>query len=162
MSLRRTLGLLSAALGGALLPAFSGCGGGGEIKLCGEIPQDGCPIGRGGTCADLVCAALYDCVDGKWTRIKQCPPLSDGGPGSDGGDGGVDAACMPVMLNHQDEATGCTPDLQEPDCPVIAAETCAALACQSGCMDFFLCTADGGWKEEAYCDDQGNLVVVTP
>ncbi len=162
MSLRLALGLLPAALGAVLLSAFSGCSGGGEIKLCGEIPQDGCPIGRGGTCEDPVCAALYDCVDGRWTQAEKCPALGgDGGPGSDGGDAGLDAACMPVMLSHEGETTGCAPDLQEPDCPVVAAETCAHLACLSGCMDFFLCTANG-WKDEAYCDEQGNLVVVKP
>jgi hypothetical protein len=161
VSLRLARCLLPAALGGLFFPAFSACSED-TLKLCGEIPQDGCPIGRGGTCADVVCGALYDCIDGLWTQVKRCPaPAGDGGPGSDGGGGGLDAACTPVMINHQDETAGCTPDLQDPDCPAAAAETCAAAACLTGCIDFFLCTKDG-WREAAYCDDQGDLVVVPP
>jgi hypothetical protein len=61
------------------------------------------------------------------------------------------------VLDHTGEKSGCKPDLQEPDCPVAAAETCAGASCLTGCVDFFLCTADG-WVTRAYCDESGELI----
>ena len=143
---------LAAALGAAV--ALAGCGSlSDNIKLCGEIPADGCPAGRGGSCDDKVCAALYDCVDGSWTVTKTCGPIGEGGAG--GADAGADAACG-VKIDDTGETVGCEPDLQTPDCPAAAAESCAA--CQSDCVDFFLCT-EQGWLAVAYCDDQGQIIV---
>jgi hypothetical protein len=133
------------------------CGGGDELLLCGQIPPDGCPIGRGGTCEDVVCAALYDCVEGSWTLAETCVRGGgEGGGGAGAGQGGGE--CAPVSLDHTGEAMGCTPDLQSPDCPVAAAETCAASACLTECDAFFLCT-DDGWALAAFCDREGALVV---
>lgn len=131
---------------------------------CGEIPANGCPVGRGGTCDDPTCAALFDCVDGKWTTVKQCP-LPDGGPDmSDGGDAGQGGGgvCTPTGIDTSHQGIDCMPDLEEPDCPVEAAEPCQETACLTGCVDFFLCQKlDGGvaWIDVAYCDDSGQLVV---
>lgn len=149
--------------GGALFCAFAGigslgaCGAPADIKLCGQIPPDGCPLGRGGTCDDPLCAALYDCVDGVWTRKEIC---AFGGAGGAGGGGGFGAGgCPLIVIDHTGEADGCTPDLQSPDCPASAAEVCASSACLTDCVDFFLCT-QGGWIDVAHCDPDGNLMIV--
>ena len=145
----------------AAASAWTACGSlSDEVKLCGEIPPDGCPIGRGGTCDDATCAGLYDCVDGAW-RLEQTCPGGGGGAGASSGAAGADAGpdgCASVRIDHTGETTGCEPDLQSPDCPVVAAETCAASACLTDCVDFFLCTARG-WVAVAYCDEEGQLVV---
>jgi hypothetical protein len=143
----------------AALPGLA-CGSSGDVKLCGQIPEDGCPIGRGGTCEDALCAALYDCVDGAWTQVTACSGFSGaGGSGGAGGGAGGASGCTPVMLDKSEETTGCEPDLQTPDCPAVAAETCAETACLSDCLEFFLCTKDG-WRDVAYCDPDGVFVIV--
>jgi hypothetical protein len=149
--------LLAAA---ALAPAFAGCGSPGELKLCGQIPLDGCPIGRGGTCDDALCAALYDCVEGAWTPVESCSGFSGGagGAGGAGGGGGV-GGCEPFSFDKTGETTGCEPDLQSPDCPASAAEICAASACLTECIDFYLCMKDG-WVDVAYCDEEGHLIIL--
>lgn len=148
--------VLSFMLAGACALGPSGCGALPEPLLCGEIPDGGCPSGRGGTCDDAACARLYDCVDGAWTVVARCdPPPSEG---TDAGAGEPDAACTPVRIDRAGEAAGCKPAVQHPDCPVEAAEACAEVACSTGCVDFFLCTSDG-WTGVAYCTEQGQLVV---
>ena len=138
----------------AIGAGFAGCGSlTDDLKLCGEIPAGGCPVGRGGSCEDKACAALYDCLDGSWVTTTTCEREDAGGAG--GGDAGSDAPCG-VAIDRTGEAAGCVPDLQTPDCPAAAAESCAA--CQTDCVDFFLCTNDG-WITVAYCDDRGQIVV---
>src|SRR5438067_1179834 len=97
-------GVLTISLSTCLQSAalwIAGCPELPPVQLCGEIPAGGCPIGRGGTCDDVTCNGLYDCVDGAWTLAKACP--GDGGPGDggpiDGGDGGPDGdgGCTPSM-----------------------------------------------------------------
>ena len=145
-----------AALAGAALPT-GGCGDSPTVQRCGEIPAGGCPIGRGGTCDDAECAGLYDCVDGNWTQKVVC---SSGDGGSGGGDAGPDVKCTPVTIPHPGEMSGCKPDLQNPDCPVAAAEAaCRESVCLTGCLDFFLCTKDG-WTLAASCDEEGELTIV--
>ncbi|MCC6556225.1 MAG: hypothetical protein IT372_24970 [Polyangiaceae bacterium] len=142
------------------LAAPAGCGAGHGPLTCGQIPEGGCPIGRGGTCDDAVCAGLYDCVEGAWTLVTRCEQGGGGGAGGQaaGAGGGGAGGCEEVSIDHAGEITGCAPDLQSPDCPAAAAETCASTACLTGCLDFFLCTAEG-WTEVAYCADDGQLVV---
>lgn len=144
----------------ALAFAFGGCGSSPGLLLCGEIPVGGCPIGRGGTCADEACAGLFDCVEGAWTLVENC---ADAGTseGTGGGvpEGGADAGCDVVPIDKTGETTGCAPDLQSPDCPAAAADTCAETACLTDCSDFFLCT-ERGWIDVAYCTDEGSLVVL--
>jgi hypothetical protein len=128
-----------------------------NLKLCGQIPEDGCPIGRGGTCADTTCVGLYDCVEGAWTLVTACP----GGTGGAGGgtpDAGGGGDCEKVVIDHTDETGGCVPDLQNPDCPAVAAETCVASACLTDCVDFYLCKQDG-WALVAYCNEDGEVVL---
>lgn len=70
-------------------------------------------------------------------------------------------ACTPVELDHEGESIGCSPDLQHPDCPAAAAETCAETACLSDCADFFMCIErdDKQWTVVAHCDERGQLIV---
>lgn len=161
-----------AAGSGALLlvtgMAAQACGSGSGVLTCGQIPDDGCPLGRGGTCDDAVCAGLYDCVDGHWQLVESCPGFGDGGSGAGasggsgaGGQGGAGAeagagGCEPFIFDHSGETTGCTPELVVPDCTMGAAETCHP--CLTGCLDFFMCMADG-WAWMAYCDDDGQLQI---
>ncbi len=142
----------------ALLAALVGCDLP-QVELCGEIPEDGCPLGRGGTCDDALCAALYDCVSGEWTLAEECPDFvqGGGGQGASGAGGGEGGACF--AFDHGAEVDGCTPDLQPPDCPAAAAELCAADACLTGCVDFYLCEARG-WVLVGFCSEEGDLVVV--
>ena len=155
-----------AALAGATLPV-AGCFDGPALQLCGEIPAGGCPLGRGGSCDDTACAGLYDCVEGKWTREVDCSANGHGdGGGAEGGDAGPDAVCSLVTISHVGETTGCSADLQTPDCPVAAAEAaCSESACLTGCSDFFLCVHDEAqaskrsWSAVAHCDDDGQLMI---
>jgi hypothetical protein len=144
-----------------LAVAISGCPTLPAPVLCGEIPEDGCPVGRGGTCDDVTCGALYDCVDGKWVSTKVCDHTG-GGTGGGAHDGGVPpdgGQCTPVSIDTEGQATDCTPDLESPDCPVEAAFPCVETACLTGCVDFFLCTSMG-WVDAAYCMDDGTFVIV--
>jgi hypothetical protein len=156
------LGLrLVAPLVVAVLFAFA-CQPSPELLLCGEIPEGGCPIGRGGTCDDATCVALYDCVEGRWTMTTRCDRGSGAGGsggGAGGSGGGAGGSCTLVTLDHTGEQGGCAPDLQSPDCPAAAAETCAETACLTGCLDFFLCTKEG-WATVAYCDEDALLVLM--
>ena len=61
-----------------------------------------------------------------------------------------------MLLDHAGETVNCKPDLQDPDCPAAAAETCAEAVCLTGCVDFFLCKKDG-WTAVAHCDDSGQF-----
>lgn len=135
--------------------------------LCDRIPEGGCPLDRGGTCEDQACDALYGCYNGVWARVETCDRGSGeagGGSGGAGGAGGAAGAgagagggeCTPIRFDHSMESTGCMPDLQSPDCPAVLAEICPEKACTTGCLDFFLCEADG-WTAVAYCDEDGNF-----
>lgn len=162
MLLRAAVVALTAPLAAAFvtLPT-GGCQPSLELKLCGEIPTNGCPLGRGGSCDDVSCSGLYDCVEGHWTLSVDCKREggSSGGAGGGSADAGPDAACMPVTIAHTGEVQGCKPDLQNPDCPVAAAEAvCRESVCLTGCDDFFLCKKDG-WALAAYCDEEGELVI---
>src|SRR5262249_33007863 len=116
-------------------------------------PEEGCPIGRGGTCLDRACAGLYDCVDGKWTLVRACAPNNVVDAGN--GDGGPDG-CTPPDVGPKAGAGTCSPDLELPDCP-LAAAACAETACSTGCTDFFACEPEG-WLLVAYCDEDGHFV----
>lgn len=164
--------VLAAGAAAVSMLSASGCDSGATLLLCGEIPANGCPVGRGGTCDDSACAGLYDCVNGKWTRTTDCS--ADGGSsassassGSSGGDSGADAACTPVVFSHAGELIGCKPDLQAPDCPVSLADgACVESVCsETDCAEFYLCIHDKdqvdhrSWSAVAACDEDGKLVV---
>lgn len=143
----------------AVVLATPACTEPAPVLLCGEIPSGGCPIGRGGTCDDAACAAVYDCVDGDWTVVEACDGQGTGAgdTGTMPNDGGGGAGgCAELSIDHTGETTGCKPDLQHPDCPIAAAEQCPNSACLTDCVDFFMCTKDG-WIAQAYCDENGDL-----
>lgn len=136
----------------------SGCHGSEPIELCGQIPDGGCPLDRGGTCDDAECAALYGCYDAVWKQVEVCDHGAGGGGAGGAGGAGGQGGCTPIQLDHTGETTGCEPDLQSPDCPVAAAEQCPESACLTDCIDFFLCKKEG-WTAIAYCDEGGELIV---
>jgi hypothetical protein len=153
--------MLRPRLALSILALLAGCQEWPEVKPCGQIPPDGCPIGRGGTCEDRACAGLYDCIEGQWIQVQSCPAVDGGGGGGggSGADAGVDA-CSPITFDHTGEVLGCTPDLQNPpDCPAAAAEGCAEAACLTGCTDFWICMKDG-WEGVAYCTEEGQIVIL--
>lgn len=132
--------------------------------LCGQIPEGGCPLDRGGTCDDLACEAIYGCYDARWEVEEVCDHGSGGGgsAATGGGGSGGSGGCTPIQLDHTNEAVACEPDLQLPDCPAAAAEQCSESACLTDCTDFFMCLKEGnskGWKAVAYCDETGSLIV---
>lgn len=147
---------------------LAGCGVA-PLVLCDQIPEGGCPVDRGGTCDDKECAAIYGCYDAEWKVQEVCEGNTGGGgaggsTGTAGGGGGATGGagggeCTPLELDHSTDTTGCMPDLQSPDCPAAAAESCQEKACSTGCLDFFLCKASG-WVAVAYCDEDGSFFVV--
>lgn len=143
------------------------------LVLCDQIPDGGCPLDRGGTCDDMACEVIYGCYDGVWKPVELCDggtggsggagAATTGGAGAGGAGGGGAGAggagggeCTPLSFDHTGEITGCIPGLQSPDCPAAVAEGCPEKACTTGCLDFFLCKADG-WVSVAYCDEDGNF-----
>ncbi|MBI4702968.1 MAG: hypothetical protein HY744_17770 [Deltaproteobacteria bacterium] len=152
----------TAAVAGGCLAVAVGCEAVAQPRPCRELATGGCPLDRGGSCQDPLCAALYACEEGQWRFVELCgAPPADAGSGEGGGAGNGEGAaggggCGPLGLGGHEDGTGCAPDLQLPDCPVAAAETCQP--CATGCIDFFACTATG-WEVVAYCDADGGLVV---
>jgi hypothetical protein len=136
------------------LAAAAGCPTLPEAVPCGIIPEGGCPVGRGGTCDDASCQGLYDCLDGTWVSTKICDRGDAGVPEGGAPDGGT---CSPITVDRSGEQTNCSPDLQSPDCPIEVALPCAETACNTGCVDFYLCTT-GGWAAVAYCDEDNGFV----
>lgn len=154
LSLFSRVALGSSAVAFAAVVAFFGaCGSYPESIPCGQIPANGCPLRGGGTCDDTSCAVIYGCYDGKWAAVESCMNMPDADAGPDSGD------CPVAMFDHTGETAGCEPDLQNPDCPVQAAEQCSSSVCQSECLDFFMCKVDG-WEVVAYCDQDGQLVIM--
>jgi hypothetical protein len=134
-------------------------------ELCSEIPAGGCPTGRGGSCEDKTCRALYTCLNATWHLHETCPKNSGSGGSGGGGpdrDGGPDSGegggpCTPFKFDDKGQAENCGPSLENPpDCPSQAAEGCLESACITGCTDFFLCTKQG-WVDVGYCDDDGGF-----
>jgi hypothetical protein len=99
---------------------------------------------------------VYDCQRGAWKVTQNCGDGAGGGGAA--GAGAATGGCQGAPIDVPSPATGCTPDLQDPDCPVEAAESC--MPCASGCSDFFACTASGHVLV-AYCDADGGLVLVS-
>ena len=133
---------------------FVACSGSSGVLICGEIPEGGCSLGRGGSCDDTVCVALYDCLEGNWTEVISCDAnVGGGGAGGAGGGGGA-GGCQQVIIDRSGEQSGCSPDLQTPDCHAFAAEACRP--CNTGCEDFFLCLSDG-WTAVAHCNQDGQI-----
>jgi hypothetical protein len=155
---RRLSLFLLAALAVAVAP---GCPTLPDVVSCGQIPPGGCPVGRGGSCLDDTCDALYACVNAVWVADQVCghADAGAGGGGVGGAGGGLpDAgACTPVVV-PANEYQSCTPDLQAPDCPIEAAGACQETACLSGCLDFYSCPKSLTWTSVAYCDDDGQFV----
>ncbi len=128
-----------------------------RIETCGVLPDPtACPVERGGTCEDETCSALYGCFDTEWVLQESCEQMGTGGSPVGAGGSGGEGACNGVEIDRTGQSTNCSPPLQEPDCPAAAAELCRP--CETVCVDFFLCRADG-WVSVAFCDEDGNVFV---
>ncbi len=130
---------------------------------CVDIPAGGCPLDRGGTCADPTCNALWACNAGAWSLMQECdqPDAGAGGGGAGGGPsdaGPDDGPCAMVSIDLTGQTQDCMPDLAFPDCDVAAALGCVQQACLTGCSDFWMCSM-AGWIAVAYCTDDGQLIV---
>jgi hypothetical protein len=132
----------------ALALAAAACQGLPEPTVCGLIPANGCPMARGGSCADRACAAIYRCEESGWQLVQTCSPHADAGAALEAADG---RSCSDVTVSFE-ASTGCAPPLAHADCPLEVALGCPETACVSGCADFFVCRADG-WQLAAWCDD---------
>jgi hypothetical protein len=152
----------------AVVACFASCSTLPRPEPCGEIPTDGCPLGDSGTCEDPLCAALYDCLDGAWRLVEECPGFvagggGGGGAGGDAGGGGAapgagGAGGCGTPLDLSGEVTGCAPELQAPDCPAeVLLSSCTP--CGGECVDFFLCKEEG-WTGVAFSSSEGELVVL--
>lgn len=152
----------------ALALGVVACGQSAPVEPCGQIPEGGCPVGRGGTCKDPTCSGTYDCEGGEWTLLEACmngSSSSSGLPSTSSSTGSGQGGSCGVTFDFGGlDTSGCVPDLETPDCPVLAAETCSA--CE-GCEDFFVCwsvAADCApahapcWLNVAYCDADGSVV----
>ena len=157
---------LGASVALAAIAGQAACSGSGRIESCPQIEPGGCPTGRGGSCDDAACVALYSCVDGTWQLVKHCPGGGGGGAGTGGigggqggSTGGGQGGCEGVTIDDSEAKTGCEPDLQVPDCPVDAASSCHP--CLTGCLDFFLCLSDGptavAWTAVAFCNEDDEV-----
>jgi hypothetical protein len=152
--------LISASVALAAGAAQGACTGD-RIESCPEIEPGGCPTDHGGTCDDPYCTALYRCDGGVWKLVEHCPVGGGGnggvGPGGSGGAG--QGGCEALSIDDSEAQTGCWPDLQVPDCPAEAAETCHP--CLTGCSDFYLCLADGpsdvAWSAVAFCNEDDEV-----
>lgn len=153
LAVAASVGLLTLAAASA---ASTSCGGP-SIEPCGVIPEGGCPVGRGGTCDDMTCSGLFDCVDGDWSLVETCDRGSGGSGSTSSSVSSSSTGCVPAQIDHTGEVEGCTPDLEPPDCPAAAAELCNP--CLTGCVDFFICVS-AGWKDVAFCTEEGELVLV--
>lgn len=154
---RRWIVIVGASAMAWPLAAPLGCQPSPVIAVCDELPDPtACPTGRGGTCKDPECSALYECVEGTWERVQICEQNHAGGGGAGQGGQGAQGGCLEVPIDTDSPFDGCGPDLQPPDCPVEAASACQP--CTTGCLDFFSCDSDG-WTLVAYCDEDGAFVV---
>lgn len=134
----------------------SACEESAEVQRCGALEDPhGCPISRGGSCADRACGALYACQEGAWARVEICDnQLPDAGDQPDAGD---DAALCEA--GAEAPSPPCPP-LLLPECDATLLDGCLSdIACMSGCEVFLRCQG-GDWAASyaAYCDDEGNLV----
>ncbi len=138
---------------------LNSCGSLGDVQPCGQIPDEGCPIGRGGSCLDLECRALYDCSEGRWVIVQTCE--NNGGTGgasetgNEGGSGGGNS-CETVEFDHTNEIS-CDFQLQLPECKASEAESmCQDQICNSGCEVFLMCTIDvPEGVDVGMCDEEG-------
>lgn len=134
----------------AALALLSACDSA-TARPCTGIPEGGCPLEYGTSCADPSCAAVYACGPGdRWELRAVCPARDAAAP-----DGAADAgAPRDASIDAPPGAfggPGCA-DLQPPDCSLGAALLCSSGCC--GCEDLFVC-ADGGWDLWGACGPDG-------
>jgi hypothetical protein len=129
---------------------------------CSDIPDGGCPTDNGATvCADLTCDSVYQCNNGSWVFVQQCPPHPHDDAGAPLEAGSMEASIpdvhidydLPPGANPYGDTPACT-DLEMPDCSLSAAAACAATPDCCGCQDVWICESSG-WTIWGSCGDAG-------
>jgi hypothetical protein len=123
---------------------------------CADIPRGGCPLGRGASCDDPTCLAVYACRAGNVWELDHACPLRDAADArADAGDASADAPleATPTLDAGPDAPAGASGGpgcgaLQAPDCSLGFALACPAGCC--GCEDLFVCEG-GGWTYWSTC-----------
>lgn len=145
--IRRSCALALASLVAGLM-ATPACGDTATEHACTNIPAGGCPLGRGVSCQDPSCEAVYACRAGNaWELAHACPAHEAGAPR----DAAVEA--RPVVDAAIDAppgangGPGCGP-LQPPDCALGFALVCPSGCCD--CEDLFVCQ-NGAWVAWGTC-----------
>jgi len=126
---------------------------------CYDVPDGGCPEDNGANvCMDPTCAAVYACVDGKWSLRQTCPPHPHDGSAPPPEDAGGGEASAPFDASIDvppggNGGPGC-PDLQVPDCTASEGLACVQSPGCCGCMDLWVCD-NGGWTLWGECVNGG-------
>jgi hypothetical protein len=125
---------------------------------CKDLAPPACPSDSDAdVCADLTCASVYECDDGQWVFVQNCPNSSPEA-GVHPADASTEGA--PKTPDAEPDAPagayggpGCT-DLELPDCSLGTALGCASTPDCCGCQDVYVC-ANGGWNLWGACTDGG-------
>jgi hypothetical protein len=130
---------------------------------CRDVPDGGCPMGRGDPCADPTCAAAYECTESSLWRFDHACSARDAAAGAWTDPGATDAGASPgaapdvtgdatvgdvaVGIPGANGGPGCAA-LEGPDCPLGVALACGAGCCD--CEDLFVCKS-GSWEPWGMC-----------
>jgi hypothetical protein len=123
-------------------------------RACGNLRPPACPSDSDAdVCADRTCASVYECDDGNWVFVQNCP-----GTSPEAGAHPTDASREDAPRAPDSEADappgayggpGCTA-LQLPDCSLGTALGCANTPDCCGCQDLYVC-ANGAWNLWGAC-----------
>src|SRR5829696_4686587 len=90
---RRIGALVFAATLALALALAAACDDGPVPMPCSNIPAGGCPLGRGVSCSDPACEAVYACrPNNVWELAQECPRGDAAAPSSPADAAAVDAA----------------------------------------------------------------------
>jgi hypothetical protein len=146
---------LRAALAFALV--VIGCNGTPPPAACPELAAPACPVDNGAAvCSDPCCASVYECQNGSWVFVQDCPGYSP-----DAAFHAIDASAeaAPTFDANIDAppgafgGPGCI-ELEQPDCPLGTGLECVNSLDCCGCQDLYVCD-DGGWDPWGECTDAG-------
>ncbi len=152
---RAAVALLAGGVGvsGLLL---AGCEDVALPEPCANIPDGGCPRKGSQVCTDPTCEAVYVCTaDRTWQLDSVCAAREAGVVAVDAGrDAAVGDATVSRLRDGAIDVPGASGGpgcsaLEEPDCPLGAAQACPLSSC-CGCDDLFVC-ANGGWSVWGKC-----------
>jgi hypothetical protein len=133
------------------------CNGNPPPATCPALASPACPVDNGASvCSDPSCASVYQCENGGWVFLEDCPeycpdaafhPIEAGPDSGPEFDANIDAP--PGAAG----GAGCV-ELEQPDCPLATAIACVNSFDCCGCEDLYVCE-DGGWDPWGECTDAG-------